>query len=120
MPKNFVARLFKLCDTDNMAEVARCTGVSYNTLKNYIPPSERFPSAEILIQIAGTTGASIDWLLLGRGDVLFESREERIMDEKTFEIEIPSFSITMRFPKNHGEKIPLFKTGPKGKRKDGD
>jgi hypothetical protein len=49
MNLSFLNRLFLLCETDNMAEVARKVGVPYNTMKNYSGKFKVMPSVEVLL-----------------------------------------------------------------------
>lgn len=62
----FADRLKALAGSDKMADIARFTGLSYNTVKNYLSEG-RTPNGEILLQIAEKTGANIHWLLTGEG-----------------------------------------------------
>jgi transcriptional regulator with XRE-family HTH domain len=92
MKSGFVDRLTLLCGTDNMAEIARKTGVPYNTLKNYLTKTgASLPSAEVLMQIRQSSGASIDWLLTGKG-LMYAIDNEIAADQlnRTVMMRIPS------------------------------
>lgn len=67
MIEGFVERLYECCDTENLAEVSRQTGVPYNTLKNYTGENARMPSAEVLLLIARNCGVNLHWLMTGEG-----------------------------------------------------
>src|SRR4051794_18028476 len=123
MNTKLIERLYILCDTESLTEVARQTGVPYNTLKNYSAASgKRMPSAEILIQIAKAKDANLNWLLLGEGNPTREMIDSKIdngatngaLKDETVDIVIPSFSIQLRFDKSplgksdEMEHIPLY------------
>jgi hypothetical protein len=72
-----------------MTKLSKVTGVPTNTLKNY-HDDERLPAAPVLMQIARTTGADINWLLLG-GDV-----HKQLRSAKTLRIELPPMNIQFR------------------------
>ena len=50
-----------------MAVVAKRLGIPHATVRNYY--HGRLPAPEVLIKIAATTGVSLNWLLLGRGEM---------------------------------------------------
>ena len=60
----FFDRLAEACGTEEVAEIARKTGLSYNTIKSY--RSGRSPACPQLTAIHRRTGASVDYLLFGR------------------------------------------------------
>ena len=72
--KDFVERLNKAFGNESMARVARRLGVPHATVRNYY--LGRLPSSEVLIKIADETGVSLNWLLLGTGDVYASRRSE--------------------------------------------
>lgn len=63
--QEFVARLIEACGTAEPARIKRLLNISYQAAKNYL--AGRYPSTEVLITIAATTGCSIHWLLTGEG-----------------------------------------------------
>jgi len=50
-----------------MAVVAKRLRIPHATVRNYY--HGRLPAPEVLIKIAATTGVSLNWLLLGRGEM---------------------------------------------------
>jgi transcriptional regulator with XRE-family HTH domain len=64
---DFVGRLNKTFDGATMAVVAKRLGIPHATVRNYY--HGRLPAPEVLIKIAATTGVSLNWLLLGRGEM---------------------------------------------------
>jgi transcriptional regulator with XRE-family HTH domain len=64
---DFVERLNKTFEGATMAVVAKRLGIPHATVRNYY--HGRLPAPEVLIKIAATTGVSLNWLLLGRGDM---------------------------------------------------
>lgn len=122
MNTKFLKRLYQICETESLTEVARKTGVPYNTLKNYTNQGGRMPSSEVLTQIASSTGANINWLLLGQGEPLYVPKEEGNANVSTqlskfVDIEIPAFRIKIRLseegkPVEYTEDIPLYSTAP--------
>jgi transcriptional regulator with XRE-family HTH domain len=63
----FVRRLDLIFEGATMAVVAKRLGVPHATVRNYY--HGRLPAPEVLIKIAATTGVSLNWLLLGNGDM---------------------------------------------------
>lgn len=113
----FVERLFDLCKTDSLTEVARQTGVPYNTLKNYASGSGRMPSAEVLAQIARSTHANLNWLLLGEGTQQTTLAPTPLSKAdfglRIVGIEIPPIVVKVRFSSDDvtegiEEHIPLY------------
>jgi len=51
-----------------MADVARRLDLPHATVRNYFKEG-RLPAPEVLIKIARETGVSLNWLLLGTGDM---------------------------------------------------
>lgn len=68
MDKEFIARLNKTFDGATMAEVARRLKIPHATVRNYYKDG-RLPAPEVLIKIARESGVSLNWLLLGTGDM---------------------------------------------------
>jgi transcriptional regulator with XRE-family HTH domain len=65
---DFVERLGRTFDGATMAVVARRLGIPHATVRNYFKEG-RFPAPEVLMKIAVETGISLNWLLLGRGEM---------------------------------------------------
>ena len=63
----FVERLNQTFEGATMAVVAKRLGIPHATVRNYY--HGRLPAPEVLIKIAATTGVSLNWLLLGRGEM---------------------------------------------------
>ncbi len=54
-------------DNASMADVARRLKIPHATVRNYY--QGRLPAPEVLIKIANETGVSLNWLLIGNGDI---------------------------------------------------
>jgi transcriptional regulator with XRE-family HTH domain len=65
--RDFVERLNKTFEGATMAVVAKRLGIPHATVRNYY--HGRLPAPEVLIKIASATGVSLNWLLLGRGEM---------------------------------------------------
>ena len=65
--EDFVLRLKRAFENQSMAVVARRLGIPHATVRNYY--QGRLPAAEVLIKIAAETGVSLNWLLLGTGEM---------------------------------------------------
>jgi len=65
--QDFVERLNRIFEGATMAVVAKRLGIPHATVRNYY--HGRLPAPEVLIKIATTTGVSLNWLLLGRGEM---------------------------------------------------
>lgn len=75
-----------------MADVARRLDIPHATVRNYY--NGRLPAPDVLIKIAGETNVSLNWLLMGTGDMyagqapkiglgrFLEDRIGEIIDEK--------------------------------------
>lgn len=75
-----------------MAVVARRLGIPHATVRNYY--QGRLPAPEVLIKIASETGISLNWLLIGTGEMyageakgidlgkLIESKIEEVVERK--------------------------------------
>lgn len=125
-------RLVLVCATEEIAEIARCLNLSYNTIKNY--SLGRQPNPEVLIQIVQQLEKrdhkilSLNWLLMGIGDKWLTRSTKPTGDtlrasvpvEGEIEVEIPSHKVIihLRMPNSvdqqqeqldsHQEKIPLL------------
>jgi transcriptional regulator with XRE-family HTH domain len=86
--KDFVERLGKAFGGESMARVAKRLKVPHATVRNYF--LGRLPSPEVLIKIAEETGVSLNWLLMGTGDVYSNRTSEidlnMLIEEKITEI----------------------------------
>jgi transcriptional regulator with XRE-family HTH domain len=67
MNDDFRSRLLKVFNHASMAEVARQLNLPHATVRNYF--QGRLPATEVLMIIANETGVSLNWLLLGTGDM---------------------------------------------------
>ena len=65
---DFVERLGRTFDGATMAVVARRLGIPHATVRNYFKEG-RLPAPEVLMKIASETGVSLNWLLLGSGEM---------------------------------------------------
>jgi transcriptional regulator with XRE-family HTH domain len=91
MNREFTERLKRAFDYQSMAEIARRLEVPHATIRNYF--QGRLPAPEVLIKIADETNVSLNWLLLGQGEMfvsgatadigrLIEDRIARMIDQK--------------------------------------
>ena len=92
MNGDFPKRLAAAFDNQTMAQIARRVGVPHATVRNYF--QGRLPSPEVLIKIAQATQVSLNWLLMGTGEMfteagarrdigrLIEDRIEEIVEQK--------------------------------------
>ncbi|HEY2865930.1 MAG TPA: helix-turn-helix domain-containing protein [Pyrinomonadaceae bacterium] len=67
MNEEFSARLAQAFDHAKMSDIARRIGVPHATIRNYF--HGRLPAPEVLIKIASETNVSLNWLLMGVGDI---------------------------------------------------
>ena len=67
MNGDFVARLQTAFDNASMADVARRLKIPHATVRNYY--QGRLPAPDVLIKIANETSVSLNWLLIGTGDM---------------------------------------------------
>jgi transcriptional regulator with XRE-family HTH domain len=65
---DYVDRMNKIFGNVSMAEVARRINVPHATVQNYYRKG-RLPATEVLLKIAEVTNVSLNWLLLGTGDM---------------------------------------------------
>lgn len=68
MNKDFVERLNRAFGGAKMSEVARRLNIPHATVRNYYKTG-RLPAPDVLIKIADETGVSLNWLLLGTGEM---------------------------------------------------
>src|SRR5262245_48976576 len=66
-PQNFLERLKFLTESDRISDVEKWSGIPYSTLNNYAQNTRKFPSAELVIDLAERKGLNIHWLLTGMG-----------------------------------------------------
>ncbi len=88
----FRERLKQAFDFATMAEIARRIGVPHATVRNYF--RGRMPAPEVLIKIANETHVSLNWLLIGTGEMyvsgprpldlgkLFEEKIDEMLEKK--------------------------------------
>lgn len=88
MNKEFVLRLNTAFDNASMADVARRLNMPHATVRNYY--GGRLPAPEVLIKIAVETGVSLNWLLIGTGNMYIGDTAPiglgRFLEEKINEI----------------------------------
>jgi transcriptional regulator with XRE-family HTH domain len=75
MDQGFPQRLAAAFDNQTMAQIARRIGVPHATVRNYF--QGRLPSPEVLIKIAAATQISLNWLLMGTGEMFTEAGARR-------------------------------------------
>jgi AcrR family transcriptional regulator len=92
MADSFQERLRIAFDRATMADIARRIDVPHATIRNYF--SGRLPAPDVLIKIAKATNISLNWLLMGTGEMyagppvqmnldrLVEQRIEEIIERK--------------------------------------
>ena len=87
MDKDFVSRLKKTFNDAKMSDVARRLDIPHATVRNYY--HGRLPAPDVLIKIARQTGVSLNWLLLGTGEMYASAAPVsfgRIVEEKIAEM----------------------------------
>ncbi|MEP6787859.1 MAG: helix-turn-helix domain-containing protein [Acidobacteriota bacterium] len=88
MNKEFVLRLKTAFENASMADVARRLDMPHATVRNYY--GGRLPAPEVLIKIAVETGVSLNWLLIGTGNMYVGDTAPiglgRFLEEKIGEI----------------------------------
>ena len=87
MDKGFVDRLMKVFDGARMSDVARRLDIPHATVRKYY--HGRLPAPDVLIKIARQTGVSLNWLLLGTGEMYAGTPPVsfgRIVEEKIAEM----------------------------------
>src|SRR5436305_12749252 len=84
MNDEFRERLKQTFDYATMAEIARRLGIPHATVRNYF--GGRLPASEVLMKIAAKTGISLNWLLLGTGEMYMPGAKpvdfDKLLDEK--------------------------------------
>jgi len=92
MAESFEDRLKQAFGFATMAAIARRLGIPHATVRNYV--RGRMPAPDVLIKIANETNVSLNWLLIGSGEMfpagsqkldlgkLFDQRIEEIIDAK--------------------------------------
>lgn len=95
MAEDFTERLKAAFDFATMAEIARRIGVPHATVRNYF--RGRMPAPEVLIKIANETSVSLNWLLIGVGEMyagpgqrpdiglIIDQRIDELIDQKLAE-----------------------------------
>ena len=93
--EEFAHRLRQAFDFATMAVIARRIGVPHATVRNYF--RGRLPAPDVLIKIANETNVSLNWLLIGSGEMyvgpgenldlgkIFDRKIEQIVDRKLAE-----------------------------------
>jgi AcrR family transcriptional regulator len=96
MNKEFVERLNLTFNNASMADVARRLKIPHATVRNYY--KGRLPAPEVLMKIAGESSVSLNWLLMGTGDMyagqlppmsigrFIEARIGEIVDQRLAEL----------------------------------
>ena len=88
MPEDFTERLKKAFNFDTMAGIARRLGIPHATVRNYF--GGRMPAPEVLIKIANETNVSLNWLLIGTGQMFADGDQkpdlEKLLNQKITEI----------------------------------
>jgi transcriptional regulator with XRE-family HTH domain len=92
MSEEFTKRLQEAFGFGTMAVIARRLGIPHATVRNYF--KGRLPAPEVLIKIANETNVSLNWLLIGKGEMyagepknidlgdLIDKRIEQVIDRK--------------------------------------
>jgi len=92
MADGFEERLKQAFNFETMAAIARRLGIPHATVRNYF--RGRMPAPDVLIKIANETNVSLNWLLIGTGEIfvtdalrpdlgkLIDRRIEEIVTEK--------------------------------------
>ena len=73
MSDEFIERLKLAFGHGSMADIARRIDVPHATIRNYF--GGRLPAPDVLIKIANETNVSLNWLLLGIGDMYVRGGE---------------------------------------------
>ncbi len=112
MNQDFVARLLKVFNNASMAQVARQLKVPHATVRNYF--QGRLPATEVLMKMADETGVSINWLLLGQGEMYAGELPAigigRFLEEKIIEIIDQRLSEAGHGPANQTTRIQSLDT----------
>lgn len=98
MSDSFKERLAQAFGFATMAQIARRLGIPHATVRNYF--GGRLPAPEVLIKIANETNVSLNWLLIGVGEMyadvprkfdlgmLLDQRIEELIDRKLDELRV--------------------------------
>lgn len=73
MSDEFIERLKLAFGHGSMADIARRLELPHATIRNYF--GGRLPAPDVLIKIANETNVSLNWLLLGTGDMYVRGGE---------------------------------------------
>ncbi|KEZ17238.1 HTH-type transcriptional regulator immR [Glaesserella parasuis] len=65
----------------NIKAFAELLNVPYRTLQNYLL-NERDPSAEVLIKISDVLNVDLNWLMRGKGEMLYSAADGSELNEK--------------------------------------
>lgn len=88
MNTEFINRLRTAFNDESMADVARRLKIPHATVRNYY--QGRLPAPEVLIKIANETGVSLNWLLMGKGEMYADQNPPidlgRFLEDKIGEI----------------------------------
>lgn len=84
MNEQFIERLKQAFGHATMAEIARRISVPHATVRNYF--TGRMPAPNVLMKIAAETNVSLNWLLIGTGEIFIEPAESadlnRLIDRR--------------------------------------
>lgn len=78
---NWIDRLRLIQGERKQKDFAEWLGESPGRINNYLKGSNDYPAADFLVRV-GEKGISINWLLMGRGDMFMESSLEYRMSEE--------------------------------------
>lgn len=67
----------------NKSEFARVVGISESAVRSYL--ANTIPKADVLEKIASNTAISCEWLVLGRGDMIVQPKQEITPNGSTLE-----------------------------------
>lgn len=67
----------------NKSEFARIVGVSESAVRSYL--ANTIPKADVLEKIASNVAISCEWLVLGRGDMIVQPKQEITSSGSTLE-----------------------------------
>jgi transcriptional regulator with XRE-family HTH domain len=99
---DFMKRFRKAFDNATMAVIARRLGIPHATVRNYYQDG-RLPAPEVLIKIAAVTGISLNWLLLGTGEMYATAHPSiglgRFLEDKINDI------VDKRFAELNGDSV---------------
>ncbi len=88
MAANFEDRLKQAFGFATMAGIARRLGIPHATVRNYF--QGRMPAPDVLIKIANETNVSLNWLLIGTGEMFTANSQKpdigKLLDQRIEEI----------------------------------